>query len=356
MPGLLFAAGEAASENGDKVGVVPMPGMFSEKPRIARAMLFAVAIAVVAFQAARAQESSEAMLTYSRGQAVLPAYEGWHPNPDGTIDLWFGYLNQNYREEPDVPLGPANNVAPQPYGPDAGQPTHFLPRNNRWVFSVRVPEDFGDKEVVWTLTSHGKTYRAYATLKPGYLHDDVGMQREYFGEPPLEGNKPPTLQIEGDTRRSVKVGQPSTIVAVSTDDGKDRVVLQGRRTPGDNTLPGAQRLAISSICGNDVRPQTCGEPNQGAGGMFSVKGLRLGCFVYRGAATGVTFDPPQPKMWEDHRGGSPWAVGYILPPVPKDNKWTIQTTFQEPGSYVVRCLAHDGFLQTPQDITFTVTP
>src|SRR4029450_1528612 len=94
------------------------------------------------------QETSEAMLTYSRGQPVLPVYEGWHPNPDGTIDLWFGYLNQNYKGEPTLPVGPENSVVPPQYGPDAGQPTHFLPRNTRWVFSVRVPKDFGDKEVV----------------------------------------------------------------------------------------------------------------------------------------------------------------------------------------------------------------
>ena len=65
--------------------------------------------------------------------------------PDGTIDLWFGYLNQNWREEPDVPVGPNNFISPEKYGPDAGQPTHFLPRNNRWVFRVNVPKDFPEK-------------------------------------------------------------------------------------------------------------------------------------------------------------------------------------------------------------------
>jgi len=69
----------------------------------------------------------------------------------------------------------------------------------------------------------------------------------------------------------------------------------------------------------------------------------------------VTFEPPQAKMWEDHRGGSPWATGYTLPPIPKDNKWVIQATFDQPGTYTVRCLAHDGLLQTPADVTFTVT-
>src|SRR5205085_317868 len=64
------------------------------------------------------QENSETMLTYSRGQAILPAYEGFHPNADGTIDLWFGYLNQNYQEELDIPIGPDNMISPAMYGPD----------------------------------------------------------------------------------------------------------------------------------------------------------------------------------------------------------------------------------------------
>jgi hypothetical protein len=31
-------------------------------------------------------------------------------------------------------------------------------------------------------------------------------------------------------------------------------------------------------------------------------------------------------------------------------------TFQEPGTYVLRAQAHDGFLFTNEDITFTVAP
>src|SRR5665213_1305777 len=160
------------------------------------AALFALAAPAAWAQAdPKAPEIDGGMLTYTKGQPILPVYEGWHPNQDGTIDLWFGYLNQNYEEEPDVPIGPGNNIAGK-WGPDGGQPTHFQPRNNRWVFKVRVPGDFGKNEVVWTLTTHGKTFRAYATLIPGYVHDDMGLQREYFGEPPAVGNKPPEITIK----------------------------------------------------------------------------------------------------------------------------------------------------------------
>ena len=58
-------------------------------------------------------------------------------------------------------------------GPDLGQPTNFFPRRNRFVFQVRVPKDFGTKEIVWTLTSKGRTEKAYGTLKPDYVLDDT---------------------------------------------------------------------------------------------------------------------------------------------------------------------------------------
>src|ERR1700739_3683660 len=89
--------------------------------------------------------------SYSRGQSVSPAYEGWEQNADGSFNLLFGYMNTNWEEEPDVPVGPENNI--EPGGPDQGQPTHFFPRRNRFVFRVRVPKDFGTQDVVWTLTT-----------------------------------------------------------------------------------------------------------------------------------------------------------------------------------------------------------
>ncbi len=87
----------------------------------------------------------------------------------------------------------------------------------------------------------------------------------------------------------------------------------------------------------------------------SASGLRLSWFVYRGAAK-VTFDPAQIKVWEDHRDGanSAWSAGWGPPPVPPDGKWVSRATFSDPGTYVLRCLAHDGGLMTHEDVTFVV--
>ena len=102
------------------------------------ALTLALAIAIV--WAPSAQES------FSSGQNIAPAYEGWEENADGSFNLVFGYFNRNWDEEIDAPVGAGNAI--EPGGPDQGQPTHFLPRRNRFVFRIRVPANFSAKELV----------------------------------------------------------------------------------------------------------------------------------------------------------------------------------------------------------------
>ena len=86
--------------------------------------------------------NAEAQLSYTKGQTVAPAYEGFEVNEDGSYNLLFGYMNQNWLEEVDVLVGPDNyftrteaggldDLQVDAYDPDQadrGQPTHFLPR------------------------------------------------------------------------------------------------------------------------------------------------------------------------------------------------------------------------------------
>jgi hypothetical protein len=289
-----------------------------------------VAIAVAVCFAAAARIGAQAPVT---GQDVVPVYEGWEQNQDGSFNLVFGYFNRNWDEELDVPAGPENNI--EPGGPDQGQPTHFLPRRNRFLVRIRVPKDFGNKEVAWALTSRGKTTRAYATLKPDYFIDDLvimnnnGAGGPGGGSPDTHGNKAPSLQVSGDRSRRVKVGEPVTLSALATDDGK----------PKARPMPSAQSEAARAARGTPS----------------SATGLRLSWFVYRGAGK-VTFDPPQIETWEDYRDGtnSPWSAGWHTPPAPAEGKWVTRVTFAEPGTYVLRCQAHDGGLSASEDVTFVV--
>ena len=302
--------------------------------RILRAAIMAGATvaAMVAVVAALSSGMSAQIMRF-KGQNVVPVYEGWEQNPDGSLNLLFGYYNRNHLEELDVPVGAANHFSPGE--PDRGQPTHFLPQRSRFLFRIRVPGDFGGKELVWTLTSNGKTDKAYGTVNAGYFIDDIvlmnnsGAGGSGGGANDLEGNKVPTLTIEGEMVRHVAVGQPVILTAVATDDGvpeRGLVQLFGR--------------------GHNLGVRCCPD---------AARGLRLSWFVYRGPNT-MAFEPKQFDAWENYRdgGNSPYSAGWEVPPVPAGNRWVTTTVFSEPGEYVLRCLAHDGGLFAWEDVTVVV--
>ena len=101
------------------------------------------------------------------GRPIVPVFEGWFQNPDSSYMLSFGYISMNLVETAHIPVGPDNFVEPREF--DGGQPTYFkeIHRSIRrpWnTFMIRVPKDFGDRRVVWTLRNHGETYSV-----PGHI-------------------------------------------------------------------------------------------------------------------------------------------------------------------------------------------
>src|SRR5205814_9508991 len=56
--------------------------------------------------------TAQTRFTYSSGQSVSPAYEGWMYAPDGSATMYFGYMNSNWLQEFDVPVGPDNAIEP----------------------------------------------------------------------------------------------------------------------------------------------------------------------------------------------------------------------------------------------------
>ena len=292
-------------------------------------------------------------LTYTKGQNVAPAYEGWEQAPDGTKYFLFGYLNRNWEEEIDVPVGPENgfNLG----GADQGQPTHFLPRRNRFVFRLRVPDGFREKdELIWTLTSHGKTEKAYASLRPDYIVDDVVKASETgalgagSSSPEVRANQPPAVRIEELRSRNVKAGETLTITSYVTDDGVPKPRAPSRAAAARASSPAA------GASSTPARNPAMTPPTRITVGKTI--GLHVSCFVYRGAGR-VTFDPPQIKAWEDTRAGanSPWAPLWTAPKLALDGKQDVHVTFDEAGTYTLRCRADDGALMADEDVTVVVT-
>jgi hypothetical protein len=265
--------------------------------------------------------SAGGQIQYSRGQNIAPSFDGWMPNADGSFDLLFGYLNRNFEEHLYIPVGPANLL--EPGRPDQGQPTYFFPRRNMHVFRVRVPKDFGKRELVWSITANGRTERAYALLKPEFILDARGVYRQYTGfdvQGKVEDNKPPVIRVEGELQRTAAVGEALQLTASASDDG----------------IP---------------------EPARGRGGPFqgTALGLRVAWHVYRGPGEMVTFDPPQFKVYPDFFNNSPWTPGWIAPKPPADGRFPVRVTFRAPGTFVLRALAHDGGADHYQDVTVTVS-
>src|SRR5512141_685638 len=155
------------------------------------------------------------------GNSVTGAFEGWFKNPDGTFSLLLGYYNRNQKQEVDIPIGPNNRI--EPGGPDRGQPTHFNPGRGWGLFTVKVPADFGQNKITWTLVANGKT-----TVIPASLHVDYEISP--FMEASV-GNTPPVVSFdEGgptgqgphavSTERTAKAGTPMDLTVLVSDDDK----------------------------------------------------------------------------------------------------------------------------------------
>jgi hypothetical protein len=316
---------------------------------------------------------AQTRFTYSSGQTVMPAYEGWRYTDDGSILMYFGYMNSNWLQEFDVPIGPDNAI--EPGGPDQGQPTHFYPRRNPFLFTVNVPKALGTKELTWTLTTNGKTEKAYASLKSDYEIDNQVISTEVGGDfgslrDELRTNIPPELRVDGAKQRTAKVGEAITLVAFAGDPDNIPARRDGKPQPRDASgrmmseeapapkAAGAPRAAASQAQTSQAaanpatliyRPPSAIVPSSGPG-------LRLSWIVYRGKAAAAAFTPDQTKTWTDTRayGNSPWSPPYTVPLPPPDGRFVSQVAFSEPGTYVLRAVASDGSLFSYENITVTV--
>jgi len=222
------------------------------------------------------------------GQTVTPAFEGWYRNDDASFSLSFGYFNRNSGEVLDIAVGPDNFFEPGPR--DRGQATHFEPRRHWGVFAVRVPADFGDRRVVWTLVVRGDTFRIPGSLRPEWQIDALEGEAGSGNTPPVvrfeqagpEGRGP--AGITAGPLRAV-AGQPLRITVWAADDGR----------------------TSSSIAG---------------GGRAGVP-VTLTWFKHQGQGE-VTFEPASARVPVE--GGSA----------------TTAVTFHAPGEYVLRVRANDA--------------
>ena len=167
------------------------------------------------------------------GRPIVPIFEGWFQNADGTYTLSFGYASFNLEEALHIPLGPDNFIEPSEF--DGGQPTYFkeIHRSIRrpWnTLMITVPEDFGDQRVVWTLRNHGESYSTPGHVtQPSYMIENPVAPARYLqgtasGYAPFIRFDPAEPWVQGlrGTRvgpLSARVGEPLE-VSVLVDSGE----------------------------------------------------------------------------------------------------------------------------------------
>ena len=289
------------------------------------------AVAAFALLAATAvaQEVALSELKYNTGQSVQPAYEGWTRNPDGSRSMWFGYMNRNWVETPDIPAGANNGFGAA--SEDLGQPTHFLPRRQAFVFKVNVPADWpADRDLVWTVTANGTTLKAYGSLWPVWEIDEQtmsanngGRTARTFGEPT---NLAPTLPQQLP-QQSAKVGEALTLVLQVKDDGLPTPEIRAMAT-------GGPKVARTNA---DTPPDPLAEAARGQ--------VRVKWVQYRGAG-GAKITPKESAV-----------LGADGRPTLVEGKSTAKVTFDRPGTYTLRAYAMDGDAYfTTQDVVVNVAP
>ena len=215
-----------------------------------------------------------------RGASVTPAFEGWYKNDDGSFTLLIGYYNRNSKETLTIPIGPNNKI--EPGDADQGQPTYFETGRQWGVFTIKVPKDFGNKVIRWTLVSNGETQSVPLTLNAGYPitpFKELGM-----------GNEPPRLWFSAGGAKTL--GPPTAVTG--------------------NFSGAANQPVPITVWAEDVKEKDSKATNVATVSLHK------------------------------HRGPGNITIERARTPIPKPGEMvTLNATFSEAGEYLVRVQAND---------------
>jgi hypothetical protein len=261
------------------------------------------------------------------GEAIFPAFEGWGPDKNGDTLLLLGYYNRNKNQTLDIPVGPDNRIEPD--GPDYGQPTHFYPGRQHGVFAIRVPKDFGNRRLTWTLTANGQTSVVSFWANPAYWVN--------FYKHPANSNEPPIIRL---TRDGAAMTGPPPAVAQTL------AAVVGKPVPltvWASDVPLQERAEQEEL---DARARAT-SPTSRADAAVAIVGdqvIGIGSARPAGAAAAR---PDITVNWREHRG--PARVTFSqdrIPLVTKGDPTVVgeaatTATFTTPGEYVIRAQVND---------------
>lgn len=231
------------------------------------------------------------------GDGVTGVFEGWFKTQEGTF-LEIGYYNRNLKEVLDIPVGPNNKI--EPGGPDWGQPTHFDPKKAWGVNVIKVPADFGEKELKWTIIANGKT-----SVVPLSLKND--WQLAPFQD--AEGDLPPYLSFSPlEQKTSIRFGPVPVVLSL--------------------TAPVGQQIILPVYVADDAKVQP---------GQRDPKiPVSVQWFVYKQPMAGdlVVFSQKKPIVQK--------TEDFLPPSSIFSGRATTVVSFKEPGEYVLEVQALDA--------------
>jgi hypothetical protein len=192
------------------------------------------------------------------------------------------------------------------------------------MFRVRIPKDWGNKELIWTLTSHGRTERAYGTLLPiweiGPLVYEQNRSTTLLHHKDEPINQAPSITLVSAPQAAVTLPETLTMTVSVADDELPAQAPPPRRRSGDTNVEA--RLPVSPMTQAVVRI----DPT-----------WRLGV------------------IWVHHRGPGTVTFEPVRQPIPgKNGQAVARASFSEPGAYVLRAYADDGVLMNYVDVTVSV--
>ena len=279
-----------------------------------------------------------AQVRYATGQNVVPVFEGWERNADGTFNMVFGYMNRNYEEEIDLPVGPENtsNLA----RPIRASRRISIPAASNSSSRCACPRT-GEEGSGLDPHLHGKTEKAYASLLPFWelglfvYQENRGSTADITDTP--EPNAAPTITMAGASTVTSPAGATLPLVVDVSDDGHPTP----RKRPATAT-PAVRRDSDGAVITATGTPGPGGQGPRRENPLTQAvvrlePGVALGVtwVVYRGDAAAVKFEPQR--------------VGVV------DGKAKTAVTVSKPGVFTLRAYADDGVLVTPLDVLLTVT-
>lgn len=212
-------------------------------------------------------------------EEVAPMFNGWIMNEDRSVTMIFGFANQNRSKTIDIPIGPNNKLEPEMF--QGVQPTHFpvysrrgfVGIQERGAFAVTVPADMAGTEVIWTLTSGGKTWSVPGRATSAAYELSAAEMASGSLKPAIRFNMdgPESIDPEGihAEPQTTTVGQPITLSAFMQDRGvRDQYAGNERMYVPLGSFwvmhqgPAAPEIETPEITGRERLEKDPGDPNK----------------------------------------------------------------------------------------------